>query len=88
MENILQTYDAETEGQFIIYFLDDDEDQGVYVEENDEVNYSKIIQHLNFGGSVFITRRRKPKLKMSLKMKNSKVNRINESFKKNSEISR
>ena len=76
MENIIQTNFTEKEGQFIIYFLDDDEDQGVYVEENDELDFSKVIQHLNLGGSIFITQRRKPKLKTFLKKKNSeKVNR-------------
>jgi len=59
-----QTYDEkeiEDEGRsFIVFFLNNDEDQSVHVEEVEEVDFSKIIQHLNLGGSVFITHRRKP----------------------------
>ncbi len=41
--------------KFIVYFLYDDEEQSVHVEEAEEIDFSKIIQHLKFNGSVFIT---------------------------------
>jgi len=44
--------------KFIIYFLYDDEDQNVFVDEVEEIDLLKVVHHLNFGGSVFITHRR------------------------------
>jgi len=44
--------------KFIIYFLYDDEDQNVSVDEVEEIDLLKVVHHLNFGGSVFITHRR------------------------------
>jgi hypothetical protein len=49
------------ENNYIVYFLNDDEEQSVIVDESKEVNFSQIIQQLNHGGSIFITHRRKPK---------------------------
>ena len=46
--------------KFIVFFLNDDEDQSVHVEEVKQVNFYKIIRQLNLGRSVFITHRRKP----------------------------
>jgi len=46
--------------KFIVYFLYDDEDQSVHVEEADEIDLAKVTQHLDLGGSVFITVRRIP----------------------------
>ncbi len=66
MESLNQTYIKwETESGFIVYLLDNDEDQSVHVEETDEIDLSEVIQHVNLGGSVFITRRRKPNLNIS-----------------------
>jgi len=66
MESLSQTYvKGEAEGQFIVYFLDNDEGQSVNVEEADEIDFSEVIQHVNLGGSVFITQRRIPKLNIS-----------------------
>ncbi len=45
---------------FIVYFLNEDEEQTVNVEESSEVDLERIVQHVNHGGSVFITRRQKP----------------------------
>ena len=45
--------------KFIIYFLYDDEDQNVFVDEVEEIDLLKVVHHLNFGGSVFITHRRR-----------------------------
>jgi len=66
MEKISQTNHekepkTENEGhKFVVFFLNEDEEQSVHVEEVDEVDFSMIIQHLNLGGSVFISHRRKP----------------------------
>ena len=63
MENVSQTLDERKTGEedkFIVYFLYDDEDQSVLVEEFDEIDFLEVIQHLNSGGSVFIAYRRKP----------------------------
>jgi len=66
MESVSQTYvKEEAEGQFIIYFLNKDEGQSVHVEEADQIDLSEVIQHVNLGGSVFITQRRKPSLNIS-----------------------
>ncbi|MFB0522458.1 MAG: hypothetical protein ACETV1_01685 [Candidatus Bathyarchaeia archaeon] len=50
----------DNEHKFIVYFLYDDEDQSVRVEEVQEIDLSQVIQHLDLGGSVFITHRREP----------------------------
>ena len=55
------------EHKFIIYFLSDDEDQSVHVEESEEINFPRVMMHLNFGGSVFITHRRSSRLRRGLK---------------------
>ncbi|RLI37361.1 hypothetical protein DRO55_01505 [Candidatus Bathyarchaeota archaeon] len=69
MRSVSPTYrEAERERhRFIIYFLNDDEDQSVHVEETEEINFPKVMMHLNFGGSVFITHRRSPRLRRCLK---------------------
>lgn len=46
--------------KFIVYFLYDDVDQSVRVEEVGEIDLSQVTQHLELGGSVFITHRREP----------------------------
>jgi len=67
MERLSQTYEekAEEVHKFIVFFLDDDEDQSVRVEEVEEVDFFEVIQHINLGGSIFITHRRKPSRSMS-----------------------
>lgn len=52
---------GEEEHRFIVYFLDDYEDQSVHVEEVEEVDFHNILLHLNLGFSVFIARRKEPK---------------------------
>jgi len=54
-------FKEEAENHFILYFLSDDKDQSVHVEETEEIDFFKVILHLNSGGSVFITHRRNPK---------------------------
>ncbi len=44
----------------IVFFLYDDEDQSVRVEEVEEISFFRIDRHLSLGGSVFITHRREP----------------------------
>jgi len=65
MEKASETYDereVEEEGnKFLVFFLNDDEDQSVYVEEVGKVDFFEVIRHLTFGGSVFLTHRRNPK---------------------------
>jgi len=51
---------------FQLFFLKDDEDQSIEVEEVEEINFRKIKTHLERGESVFITSKRKQKLNMSL----------------------
>lgn len=46
--------------KFIVYFLYNEEDQNVHVEEAEDIDLFKVIQHLDIGGSVFITHRRCP----------------------------
>ena len=49
----------EDEGdKFIVFFLYDDEDQNAHVEEVEKVDFFEVVQHLNLGGSVFITHRK------------------------------
>jgi len=48
--------------KFIVYFLYDDVDQSVRVEEVEEIDLSRVTQHLDLGGSVFITHRREPEI--------------------------
>ena len=65
MNNVTRTHDERSKGkeeqELILYFLDDDEDERVHVEEAKEVDLSKVTRHLNSGGSVFITHRRRPR---------------------------
>ncbi|MFB0504476.1 MAG: hypothetical protein ACETWE_11630 [Candidatus Bathyarchaeia archaeon] len=60
-QTFVDTEETGEEHRFIVYFLYDDEDQTVYVEEAEEIDLSKVFQHLNLGGSIFITHRRNPR---------------------------
>ncbi len=51
---------------FQLFFLRDDENQSVEVEEVEEIDFNRVKKHLEKGESVFITRKRKQKLNMSL----------------------
>jgi hypothetical protein len=51
---------------FQLFFLKDDEDQSIKVEEVEEIDFRKIKKHLEKGESVFITRKRKQKLNTTL----------------------
>lgn len=42
---------------FQLFFLKDDEDQSVQVVEVKEIDFAEVIQHLNQGKSIFITRK-------------------------------
>ena len=58
-ELFVERYIEEDAHRFIVYFLYDDEDQNVHVDEVEEIDFPKVTKHLAFGGSVFITHRRK-----------------------------
>jgi len=63
--------ETEEEHRFIVFFLHDDEDQTVHVEEAEEINLSRVFQHLNLGGSIFITHRRNPASNISSRREHS-----------------
>jgi len=60
-QTFVDTEETGEEHRFIVYFLYDDEHQTVYVEEAEEIDLYKVYQHLNLGGSIFITHRRNPR---------------------------
>lgn len=51
---------------FQLFFLRNNENQSVEVEEVEEIDFRKIKTHLERGESVFITLKRKEKLETSL----------------------
>lgn len=54
---------VKTDEKHVTYFLFEDEEQSVYVEEADTINFLQILQHLNSSGSVFISKIKNPKFK-------------------------
>lgn len=50
---------------FQLFFLREDENHGVEVEEVEEVNFDRVKRALERGESVFITRKSKPKLNIT-----------------------
>lgn len=56
----------EEKSRFQLFFLKDDEDQSVEVEEVEEIDFRKVKKRLEQGESVFITRKREQKLKTRL----------------------
>ncbi len=61
MENVIQSHirseRVENDEKYIIYFLYEDEDQSVNVEEVDKIDFLRVLQHLNSSGSIFISKR-------------------------------
>ncbi|MDH5783450.1 MAG: hypothetical protein OEZ35_07300 [Candidatus Bathyarchaeota archaeon] len=51
---------------FQLFFLKDDEDQSVEIEEVEEIDFREIKNRLKQGESVFITRKRKQKFNTTL----------------------
>ncbi|UCE16584.1 MAG: hypothetical protein JSV12_02970 [Candidatus Bathyarchaeota archaeon] len=51
---------------FQLFFLKDDEDQSVEIEEVEKVDFEKVTQRVKRGDSVFITSKRKEKMETSL----------------------
>ncbi len=51
---------------FQLFFLRDDENQSVEVEEVEEIDFNRVKKHLEQGESVFITRKSKQKLNKTL----------------------
>ena len=50
---------SEKKVPFLLFFLKDDEDQSVEVEEVEEVDFKTVKRHLEEGESVFIAPKRK-----------------------------
>jgi hypothetical protein len=51
---------------FQLFFLKDDEDEGIEVVEVEKIDFKEVKKHIEQGESVFITRKRKRKLKPNL----------------------
>ena len=51
---------------FRLFFLRNNENQSVEVEEVKEIDFGKVKEHLELGESVFITLKRKERLESSL----------------------
>ena len=51
---------------FQVFFLKNDEDQGVEVEEVKEIDFEEVKRRVEDGESVFITRKQEPKLSRTL----------------------
>lgn len=51
---------------FQLFFLKDDEDQSVEIEEVEKIDFAEVKKHVERGESVFITRKREEKLDASL----------------------
>ena len=56
----------EEKPRFQLFFLKDDEDQSVKVEEVEEIDLREVEKRLKQGESIFITRKLKQKLNTSL----------------------
>jgi len=56
----------EEEPLFRLFFLKNDEDQSVEIEEVEEIDFAEVKKHIERGESVFITRKREEKLDESL----------------------
>jgi len=50
---------------FQVFFLKNDEDQGVEVIECEEIDFEEVKRRLERGESVFITRKQEPKARTS-----------------------
>jgi hypothetical protein len=51
---------------FQLFFLKDDQDQSVEVEEVEEIDFTEVKKRIERGESVFITRKREEKLDASM----------------------
>jgi len=51
---------------FQLFFLKNDDDMGVEVEEVEEIDFKAVKRHIEQGESVFITRRRKQEFSTTL----------------------
>jgi hypothetical protein len=64
MRNFFEVH--EEKPLFQLFFLKDDEDESVEVEEVEEIDFGEVKKRLKQGESVFITSKRKQKLSISL----------------------
>ena len=60
MEKLSRTCDEGENHKFLVFFLKDDKDRSVHVEEVEKIDLFEISRHLNLGESIFIAHRRKP----------------------------
>lgn len=51
--------------KLMVFFLYEDEEQSVRVEEVEAVNFPEVLQHLSLGGSIFIAPKNKPRQNIS-----------------------
>ena len=51
---------------FQVFFLKNDEDQGVEVEEMNEIDFEEVKRRIALGESVFITRKQEAKMRADL----------------------
>jgi len=66
MQELNQNRAEGEEGQkVVVLFLYNDEDQSVHAEETEELDFLKILQHINLGGSIFMRRRRRPQVNVN-----------------------
>ena len=54
---------GEKNNDFVVLFLDNENTESVHAEEVEEIDFYKILLHLNLGGSVFIANKRFAKRK-------------------------
>ncbi len=60
-----ETMTKSADNRFIVYFLNDDDELSVNVDEVKKVNLAKILHHIKLGGSVFIASKKEPRCKIS-----------------------
>lgn len=79
MENLSRIFEEKQEegNKFTVFFLKDDEDQSVLVEEIEETDLPNIIKRASLNGSIFITRKREPKLSTNSR-KSSKRKKVHD----------
>ena len=64
LKNVMET--KKEKPVFQVFFLKNDEDQGVEVEEVNEIDFEEVKRRIARGESVFITRKQEPKLSRTL----------------------
>lgn len=73
MANAYKTLEGKEEGHLLVFYLYEDEEMSVRVEEVERVNLFDVVQHLSLGGSVFIAPREKPQKSVSMGKKTAET---------------